>query len=442
MAAVPEFGRALIRPLGCPVGPIEAFIEVPFELGDATVRPDGLLRVTRGQRTWTALVEVKTGTNVLSASQLASYLDVAKDRSFDAVISISNEIPPAAGVHPTPMDKRKLKKVDLHHWSWSDVLTQAIMQKEHRGVSDPDQAWILGELIRYLEHEKSGALEFQDMGQFWVPVRDAVKSGTFRATTKGATEFVSRFDGLLRYIGLKLGRRLGTDVVIGLTRKEAQDPMLRANVLLQSLTENGSLAGALKIPATVGPITVTADIRAGQVICTIDLDAPRDRRSTARVTWVLRQLKAAPDTTRLESFFLHGRTAGAASLLKDARNSPTTLAPDAHRDLRYFRIACSSKLGTKAGHRSGSFIDSITNAVDAFYENIVQNLKPWAASPPKLRPDTHDDITSAATTPIVADDLTAHAREANHVDALPPQYGLQGGHVASTQPHVASPPPR
>ena len=34
------------------------------------------------------------------------------------------------------------------------------MQKEDRGIADPDQAWIVGELIRYLEHPNSGALQF------------------------------------------------------------------------------------------------------------------------------------------------------------------------------------------------------------------------------------------------------------------------------------------
>lgn len=33
-----------------------------------------------------------------------------------------------------------------------------------------------GELIRYLEHRKSGALEFDDMGEAWVGVRDQVGS--------------------------------------------------------------------------------------------------------------------------------------------------------------------------------------------------------------------------------------------------------------------------
>jgi hypothetical protein len=127
-------------------------------------------------------------------------------------------IPAVAGQHPTKLDKRKLKKVALHHWSWTQVLSTAVMQKEHRGVSDPEQAWILGELIRYLEHPKSGAMELEDMGANWVAVREAVTAGTMRVSDKGAPEVVARFDALLRYASLRLGRRLGTDVVHVLNR--------------------------------------------------------------------------------------------------------------------------------------------------------------------------------------------------------------------------------
>ena len=109
-------------------------------------------------------------------------------REFDAVITISNEIPAIAGMHPTKVDKSKLKKVALHHWSWSMVLAEAVLQKEHRGVADPDQAWILGELIRYLEHPRSGALQFDDMGGSWVATREAVAAGTLRPGDKCAPE--------------------------------------------------------------------------------------------------------------------------------------------------------------------------------------------------------------------------------------------------------------
>jgi hypothetical protein len=203
MSSVREFGRALTQPFGAPTGPVKTFIEVPFKLGDSKFFPDGLIRVARGQRQWTALVEVKTGGNDLKADQLERYLDIAREQGFDALITISNEIPPVPGQHPTAVDKRKLKKVALHHLPWSEVLTAAVMQKEYRGVADPDQAWVLGELIRYLEHPRSGALEFTDMGSSWVPLREAVAAGTLRAADATAAEVAGRFDALVRFAGLK-----------------------------------------------------------------------------------------------------------------------------------------------------------------------------------------------------------------------------------------------
>lgn len=153
---------------------VETFIEVEFELDSKKLVPDGLIRVSRGSRVWTALVEVKTGRNELEAEQLESYLEVARRHGLQALLTISNQTPVADGVHPTKIDKRKLKYVALHHLAWSEVLSRAVIEKEHRGIADPDQAYMLGELIRYLEHPRSGALEFEDMGPSWVPVRNAV----------------------------------------------------------------------------------------------------------------------------------------------------------------------------------------------------------------------------------------------------------------------------
>lgn len=65
LAAVKEFGRAFAKPFGAPAGAMEYYIEVPFTVGERRLYPDGLIRVSRGSRSWTALVEVKTGPNVL-----------------------------------------------------------------------------------------------------------------------------------------------------------------------------------------------------------------------------------------------------------------------------------------------------------------------------------------------------------------------------------------
>ncbi len=444
LSAVKEFGRGFVKPFGAPAGVLECFIEVPFILGEKRLYPDGLLRVTRGSKSWTALVEVKTGPNELATEQLENYLDIARENGFDAVITISNEIPAVAGQHPTKIDKRKLRKVDLHHVSWSQVLAEAVMQKEFRGVADPDQAWILGELIRYLEHRKSGALEFDDMGEAWVGVRDQVAAGTLRASDKGIAEVVARFDALLRFASLQLGRQLGAEVVPVLSRKEAADPVVRAQSLTHSLVATGELSGAIRIPDTVGHLVVTADLRAGKVTCHVDVEAPREGRATTRVNWLVRQLKNAPDATRVEVFVAHARGSQAAELLSTVRENPTSLVVDPSKDLRTFRIAMSGGLGTKRGRGRGAFIDSVLTAVDGFYGEVLGSLRAWSAAPPKLRPahaeppEIDDTIPAAlASTDYSSQDGSATPESATGRDI---GRGVEPAEAASSSGEDGSPP--
>ncbi|MDP3969357.1 MAG: hypothetical protein Q8Q02_13895 [Nocardioides sp.] len=458
LSAVKEYGRAFVKPFGAPAGSIACFIEVPFLLGEQRLYPDGLIRVERGSKSWTALVEVKTGPNKLAAEQLENYLDIARNEGFDAVITISNEIPAVSGQHPTTVDKRKLRKVTLHHVSWSKVLADAVLQKEFRGVADPEQAWILGELIRYLEHRKSGALEFEDMGESWVSIREAVAAGTLRRTDKGIAEIAARFDALLRYTSLQLGRKLGTEVVPVLSRKETADPRLRIQALTESLCRSGTLAGTIRIPDTAGHLVVTADLRASQVTCHVDVDAPREGRPTTRVNWLVRQLKKAPGDTRIEAFASHARGSSAAELLSTVRETPATLVADASKELRTFRVAASATLGAKRGRGRGAFIDSVLTTVDCFYADVLGSLRAWSAAPPKLReahptpPDVDEEIpltlTSAdySSQDAIQDDddreITTHPspsdasqpdvapRPPDHLVAAPAADGYMSGHGA------------
>lgn len=406
MTSVREYGRSITKQLGAPAGTIETFIEVPFELGEQRLYPDGLIRVSRGKTRWTALVEVKTGTNELGVQQLENYLDIARANGFDAVLTVSNQIPGVAGHHPTPVDKRKLRKVEIHHLSWSRLLVEAVMQKEYRGVADPDQAWILGELIRYLEHPKSGALQFSDMGESWVPVREGISSGTLRPTDRGLSDVAARWDALLQFASLELGRDLGQEVCPVLSRKEVSDPVFRIQNVSEQLTSTGTLAGVIKIPHAAGPIVVTADLRSGQVTCHIDISAPEEGRSTTRVNWLMRQLGDANDSLRIEAFLAHARGPSAAELLGTVKKDPSILVQDPKRELKSFRVATSSKLGPKRGRGRGSFIDSVLGAVNDFYRDVVQHLKAWRAAPPKMRqlPTADVEPSSLSSTALSSQD--------------------------------------
>jgi hypothetical protein len=109
-----------------------------------------------------------------------AYLDLAHDAGYQAVISISNQYVSSSTDYPIEVDKRKRRRMALHHWSWIDLLTTATVQKEHRGIKDPDQAYMLGELIRYLSDPRSGAVAFDGMGSGWTSVRDGARVQTLR----------------------------------------------------------------------------------------------------------------------------------------------------------------------------------------------------------------------------------------------------------------------
>jgi len=133
------------------------------------------------------------------------------------------------------------------------------------------------------------------MGAAWVPTREAGRPGTLRPSDKGIPEVVGKFDALLRYTGLRLGQRRGARIEPALSAKEKADPNLRSQLLAKSMVEFHTLSGAIRIPDAVAVLYVIADLRASQIRCHCDIDAPRTGRNTTRVNWMVRQLKDAPD---------------------------------------------------------------------------------------------------------------------------------------------------
>jgi hypothetical protein len=179
MHGVPEFGHALLGELGAPKSPsIDTFAEVRFKNTEGkTDIPDGAIVCERGGKCWTCLVEVKTGSAILKDEQVGRYLDIARDQGFDGVLTVSNQITHNAAESPVCVDGRKLRRTKLWHFSWWRVLTEAVVQSRYRGVSDPDQAWVLRELIHYLSSDASGAAGFEDMGEHWVQCAARLTTG-------------------------------------------------------------------------------------------------------------------------------------------------------------------------------------------------------------------------------------------------------------------------
>jgi hypothetical protein len=383
MGAVPDFGHAILSGLDAPRGRIATFAEVQLKDADGKLSiPDGAIVVERGKTRWSCLVEVKTSGAPLKRDQVARYLDMAREHGFDAVLTISNEITATPKESPVAVDKRKAGN-RLFHLSWWRVITEAIVQHRHRGIEDLDQAWILGELIAYLDHEKSGASGFQDMGYKWVTVRNAAAQGTLRAGDPEAREVAERWDQAVDYLSLGLGQDLGRDVKPVRARKQTSEARLDAAV--KALAETGALEGTIRVPDAVGPITVTADLRTRKLSTGVAVEAPRERRPLTRVNWILRQLKRAPGELRIDVSFAGARETSSL-LLAEAREYPQRLlsATDAKRDPRGFNLTLTRSMGTKRGKGEKSFVLETRKQAVGFYRGIVQDLRAWQPSAPKL----------------------------------------------------------
>ncbi len=394
ISAVPEFAHTLLKPLGAPKGKVRTFIEVPFKLGGRSIRPDGIIAVTRGATTWGAIVETKVGSSALETDQIDAYLDLSKELGFEAVLSISNHYVTSSTEYPIDVDRRKLRRVALHHWSWVDILTEAVVQKEHRGVSDPDQAYILNELIRYMSDARSGVLTFEGMGPGWTKVRDGAREGTLRKNDPEVAAVAARWDDLIRYIGLDLTKMLGRDVK-QLLPKEERTPVARQSALRDSLATAGILYAEVMVPDTSGAIAISADLRAKQVAISTQLHAPKEGRSKGRVSWLLRQLQNAPDTLTVEARLGRGQSL-AASLAK-IRENPEVLYPEAPKEIRVFVLTLTRNMGLKKDASKGSFVDSVVTTTEDFYTQVLQNLRLWKAAPPKARRATSDEAEPEET---------------------------------------------
>jgi tRNA A37 threonylcarbamoyladenosine synthetase subunit TsaC/SUA5/YrdC len=319
----------------------------------------------------------------LRPEQVEKYLDVAKANGFEAVLTISNQITASPTESPIPIDGRKTKKVALRHLSWWQVMTEARVQHEHRGIADTDQAWILGELIAYLDHEKAGAGGFDDMGESWVAVRDGARQHTLRLADQGVRDVASRWEQFVQYLALGLCQTLGRNVEAMWPRKLGAADRLDAAVRL--LVDQGRLEATIRVPDAAAPVDLAADLRTRLFVTSVELPAPREGRPKTRINWMLRQLKEAPDSLRVEVRYPNAKET-VSSTVKEARDKPDRLlfAADPHREPRAFRLSLAQEMGAKRGKIAGSFVnDSKRQALD-FYRTIVQGLRAWSASAPKL----------------------------------------------------------
>lgn len=402
MRSVRELREALLRSIGVRIGSratLDAWTEVSFVNSEKTKpsdRPDGLLVIKTGKNTWRALVEAKIGNAELDAEQLSRYIQQAKQHKIDAVITISNQFTALPTHHPVTLPKSMTRGIELYHWSWMYILTQATLLLEKDNVDDEDQAFILQEVLRYFEHDSAGINSFDRMNREWKDVVSKVQSGATLARTSGEVQnTVSSWHQEQRDICLLMSRKIGENVNIKLSRAHRTDPLQRLRDDSEQLVKNKTLSFVLSVPHAAADLEVVAHLAKRTIRCSMKVQAPTDRKSTrARVNWIIRQLtKTEPNGITIKAI-RPGRAeetqAPLAELIKNpaALDSATSSVVATGFDIFY--------LTDLAGRFSGNkvFIEELEAAVPHFYEQVGQYLKAWTPPPPKIKrtPDIIEEM--------------------------------------------------
>ncbi|WP_031509049.1 TerD family protein [Streptomyces megasporus] len=375
MAQVPEFGRRLTAAFGAPAGRMETFTEVSLPHGDSPRRPDGVIRVERAGRLWTALVETKTNGNPLKAEQVQAYMDIAARRGYEAVITLSNDVAlEGSPLVDVRIDRRRKHKVALRHLSWAEVAHQAQMLIRHEGVGNAAQAWLLQELLHYLQHENSGCHGFQNMGPAWVPVRNAIDEETLCQGDQRALEVVENWERLIRQVCLRLGGELGRKVLPVQRVRRGADPQSRRVALADGLCRDGRLGAELRIEGTPGILAVTADLRTGKLRTSVEITAPEQGYPLTWVKRLVRQLAEAPADLHVETL-VEGEGGGPRGTLERLRPEPGDLLPKDGARITGFRLSLFKGMGSTRGNAETGFIRSVDDAVHRFHAGVVTHLE-------------------------------------------------------------------
>ena len=389
LSAIPDLAETLLDSIGQRVGKrtsINSYTEVVFEDQQPELRdrPDGLLIVDRGRSTWAALIEAKIGNNSINSDQVDRYAQLARNNSIDSVITISNEFALRPDHCPVELSKPLQRKIKLFHWSWKFILTEALLLQSRAAIKDPDQAFLLRELIRFLSHDSIGVTGFTQMPPEWKDLATQVQSGAIpRKNSPEAVAVVKAWHQEIRDLALRISHDLSVNVSVKLARSHVADADLHIKDACAQLENRQHLTAALEVPDAASDIAIAADLKARSIRIGMQIAAPQDRqRTSARINWLLRQLKDATSENLFVRIIWPRRTQDTICSLEALRTDTRKVEAENAQPPRAFEVfLVTTDTRRFAGRKT--FVEELESAVPAFYEQVGQHLQTWRPKPPK-----------------------------------------------------------
>lgn len=401
---VPALALQILSQAGVSVGKkskIQCYTEITFKTHEKEKkpRPDGLIVIRKGAKVWTALIESKIGNAELSSEQIEEYLVLARTHKINAVITVSNQFATLPTHHPVRIPKAKTRSVDLYHFSWLSLKSKALLLICEKKIDDPEQAYILSELVRYLDHEASGVTSFRKMPSTWKDLCLSVQNGTqLNRNSDTVIESVSGWHQLLRQLALDLTMAIEKPVEISLSRAKGKNAAANLVGDCLTLSTEMNLKAEFFIMNAASKIKLIADISRKVITVSMKLSAPKDRkRATASINWLTRQFKGKNvDELSLKAHW-PGRTPHTIETIENLRKRPAALIPASSTALpTHLEVIRVVDLGARF-KGAKTFVDEVSSIFPAFYHDAGQYLNKWIAKAPKMEDKESKESSSSVS---------------------------------------------
>ena len=410
MAAVPEFAAILLKSLGQSVSKrskLNCFVELTlhkdYKDKTAAERPDGLIVHTNAKNHWVCLVEAKTVSAELERVQISRYISLAekisssKGPKVDAILTISNNFVAVPQHHPMADLIPRRSSLKLLHWSWTYVQTQAEILLAQDDFEDSTKRTLISELVFYMRSPNSGVQQFVQMNPEWKEFISKMRSSEkLSARNKSDLTLLANSVGAwhqeCRDIALLLSRKVRQDVFLKLSRKHLQDPQARIDDDIQNLLGNSpNLSCEIEVPNAAAPVSISVNMN-GILEMSMIVDAPSEKHKEIRVktrfNWLIKQLgneKLGP---------LKVQTIGSRNSQNSKHIPYSNLLSDLDECIKHdvpsdpvkFKIIWQIDMASNLLSRKG-FITCIEDALQPFYENVVEKIKKYQPSVPEMKTD-------------------------------------------------------
>ena len=358
------------------------YSEVVFHDIDTTSRLDGMILVVVSGKIEDAIfIEVKNDKAKIEEEQILKYYKLAQSlNNVPKILTISNEFVFDSSHSPITI-KNQSKKISLYHFSWTYIKTiaQLLLFDNENNIDDEDQINIMKEVMHYFNDERSGVNGFRLMSKGWKAVSEKIKSQQPLNDKNEIIEAITSWHQEENDMSLMLSRKLGV-----LVKSNIENPKSKLNRDIKRLKDKQFLSTSLRIKGAVSDLKVIVDFRRRTISMSVRVIPPLDKGTISRISSIKKQLSKCKDSSLLENLYIDADIKFSSKSIKyNYTNIDQFYEHDNIKNLNI--IAFDIELiKTVKIDSTKIFVAEIEKMLLNYYNLIVQDLKSWKKSAPKL----------------------------------------------------------